>query len=489
MPQKRSVMHLPAELMGVALALGLNCIAVAAADQQQPADLLSATFINQKWTGDLDGMIKRRVIRVLVVYSKTHYFIDRGTQRGISYEFGNALEEQLNKKYKTSKLRVHVAFIPVSRDDLLPALIEGRGDIAVAGLTKTPERQKLVDFAQAGRSDVNEIIVTGPESLPVANVDDLGGREIYVRPSSSYHASLVALNAQIKKDGKPAIKIEPAPENLEDEDLLEMLNAGLLKYVIVDDYLAEFWAKVLPDIRLHPELAVRVGGELAPAFRKGSSQLAAELNAFLKTHAKGTTFGNVVLQKYLQSTKYVKNATAEAEMKKFRALIDLFRKYGDQYGLDWVLIAAQGYQESQLDHSVHSPVGAIGVMQVMPATGAEMKVGDVAQIEPNVHAGVKYIRYMIDRYFKDEPMDELNKTLFAFAAYNAGPARLRQLRAEAVNLGLNPNVWFGNVERVAAEKVGSETVNYVSNIYKYYVAYRLTLAEKEEKAMAKEGLQ
>jgi len=479
---------LPAGLTGVALALCVNCIASAAADEAQPRDLLSATFINQKWTGDLDSMIKRRVIRVLVVYSKTHYFIDRGTQRGISYEFGKAFEDELNKKYKTSKLRVHVAFIPVSRDDLLPALIEGRGDVAMGSLTITPERQKLVDFPGAGRSNVNEIVVTGPESPPMASLDDLGGREIYLRPSSSYHASLVALNARLKKDGKGRVIIKPAPENLEDEDLLEMLNAGLLKYAIVDDYLAEFWAKVLPDIRLHPDLAVRKGGTIAPAFRKNSPQLAAELNAFLKTHTKGTAFGNVVLQKYLQSTKYVKNATTEAEMKKFRAMVDLFRKYGEQYGLDWVLIAAQGYQESQLDHSVHSPVGAIGVMQVMPATGAEMKVGDVAQIEPNVHAGVKYIRYMIDRYFKDEPMDDLNRTLFAFAAYNAGPARLRQLRTEAAKQGLNPNVWFGNVERVAAEMVGSETVNYVSNIYKYYVAYRLALDEAEQRTKAKEQI-
>ena len=102
-------------------------------------------------------------------------------------------------------------------------------------------------------------------------------------------------------------------------------------------------------------------------------------------------------------------------------MIELFKKYGAQYDLDYLLMAAQGYQESTLDHSVKSPVGAIGVMQVMPPTGKELKVGDIAKIEPNIHAGVKYMRFMMDQYFKDEPMDNLNKGLMTFASYNAGP--------------------------------------------------------------------
>jgi membrane-bound lytic murein transglycosylase MltF len=157
--------------------------------------------------------------------------------------------------------------------------------------------------------------------------------------------------------------------------------------------------------------------------------------------------------------------------------VDLFKKYGDKYDVDYVLMMAQGYQESQLDQAAKSHVGAIGVMQVMPATGKELNVGDIKQTEANVHAGVKYIRFMVDQYFANEPMDRLNKGLFAFAAYNCGPARVRQLRKEAQTKGLNPNIWFNNVERIAGERVGRETVTYVSNIYKYYIAYTLTLEE------------
>ena len=142
-------------------------------------------------------------------------------------------------------------------------------------------------------------------------------------------------------------------------------------------------------------------------------------------------------------------------------------------------MAAQGYQESGLDQNKKSPVGAIGVMQVMPATGKEMKVGDIRKLDANVHAGVKYVRFMIDHYYADEPMSEVNKGLFTFASYNAGPARINQLRERAAKRGLDPNKWFNNVEILAAESIGRETVQYVSNIYKYYLAYKM-LTEREQ---------
>ena len=185
----------------------------------------------------------------------------------------------------------------------------------------------------------------------------------------------------------------------------------------------------------------------------------------------------MIVRRYLLNTQYVKGAAAEASRKRFTALMGLFRKYGSQYNMDWMLMAAQGYQESRLDHSAKSHVGAIGVMQVMPATGSELKVGDITVLEPNIHAGVKYIRSVVDRYYSKEPMDDLNKMLFAFAAYNAGPGRVRQLRREATARGLDANIWFNNVERVASERIGRETVTYVSNIYKYYVTYLLIQGE------------
>jgi membrane-bound lytic murein transglycosylase MltF len=307
-----------------------------------------------------------------------------------------------------------------------------------------------------------------------------------VRKSSSYYESLVALNKRFAAEKKPPITLKEAPETLEDEDLLEMLNAGLIALIVVDKHKADFWNQIFPKLVVHDDVAVRSGGEVAWAFRKGSPQLKAVVDDFATRHKVGTAIGNQLLTRYLKNVKYVKNAASEEERKKFLALIQYFQKYGDQYDVDWVLMGAQGYQESQLNQNAKSRVGAIGVMQVMPATGKEMKVGDITETEANIHAGIKYMRWMIDQYYAKEPMTKLDKTLFAFASYNTGAGRISQLRKEAAKRGLDPNVWFHNVEYVAAEKIGPETVTYVSNIYKYYIAYRLIL---ESKAAQKEAVE
>jgi membrane-bound lytic murein transglycosylase MltF len=444
--------------------------------------------LNKPFKGDLDEMVKRRVVRIGVTFNRTHYFVDKGVQRGAVYEYGKLMEDELNKRRKTGNLKVAFWFVPLPRDQLLPALVDGKVDMVMAQLTVTPERQKLVDFTNPTRKNVNEVVVTGPGAPVIASVDDLAGQEVLVRRSSDYYQSLLVLNKRLKAAGKPPVSIEEAPENLEDDDLLEMANAGLIKITIVDSYLAEFWNQVFTNLTVHDAVAVRTGGNLAVAVRKGSPQLAAGLNAIIDEYGLGTAFGNMMEKRYLQSTKFVKNATSEAERQKFLAMVELFKKYSDQYGMDYLLMAAQGYQESGLNQSVKSKVGAVGVMQVMPATGRDLKVGDISQIEPNIHAGVKYMRWVMDNYYKDEPMDKLNKGLFAFASYNAGAGRISQLRKEAAKRGLDPNVWFGNVEQIASERIGRETVTYVSNIYKYYVAYRLITEEKQRRAAAMEGL-
>jgi membrane-bound lytic murein transglycosylase MltF len=446
-------------------------------------DQASPLAASKPWTGDFDGMVARRLVRILTPYSRTQYFIDKGQPRGLVYEAAVALEEEINLRLKTTRAtRVFVVVKPTSRDELYRALIDGRGDIVAAGITVTPERAKLVDFTTPGRRDVKEIVVTGPGAPSLNTVDDLSGQQVCVRDKGIQFESLTRLNESLKARGKPPVLIKPLPPALEDEDILEMTNAGLVKTTVVDDYMAEFWSQVLPALTLHLGIAVRGGGDIAWAMRKNSPKLLAALNGFASTHGVGTAAGNALFQKYLKSTKVVKSATSPAELSKFVALQKIFEKYGKTYDLDYLLMMAQGYQESRLDQAAKSQVGAIGVMQVMPATGKQLKVGDVHQVEANVHAGVKYIRFMINEYYANEPMDAVNKMLFAFAAYNCGPGRTRQLRAEAARHGLNPNVWFNNVERVASERIGRETVQYVSNIYKYYIGYQLAAQEIEEKS-------
>ena len=462
--------------------------AVAAADSIESP--LVIKLHAEAWAGDLDGMMKRRYIRVLVPYSKTLYFVDLGgTQRGISYEFMRAFEERLNRRKGNDTLRVHAVFIPVARANLLPMLVAGKGDVVAADLTITTERQRVVDFAVPGATDISEVIVTGPGAPPLARLEDLAGKDVYVNRATSYFEHLVALNAKFQAQGLAPMRLREAPGHFETEDVLEMLNAGLVRITVADQYIAKLWHQVLPAISLRDDLVLHAGGDIAFAVRKSSPQLKAELDDFTRTHARGSMFGNVLLQRYLGQTRWVRNATSEEELRKFNRLVALFRKYGERYDVDWLLMAAQGYQESQLDQARRSKVGAIGVMQVMPATGRELDVGDIRQLEPNVHAGVKYMRFMVDRYFGSEPMDALNKALFAFASYNAGPGRIRSLRKEAQARGLNPNIWFDNVERVVADHVGRETVQYVSSIYKYYIAYTLVQEDVAASLAAKPAAQ
>jgi membrane-bound lytic murein transglycosylase MltF len=460
-------------------------------DTPSPLDALPAdvrVLVDKPFTGDFDEMVKHRTIRVAVTFNRTHYFIDKGQERGITYEALKAFESDLNKDLKTGNLKVHVVIVPLSRDQLYQALASGKVDMVAAMVTVRPELEKLAAFSEPTRTNVSEVVVTGPGAPPIATLDDLAGQQVFVRKGSAYHGNIVRLNQQLKARGKPAVVIQEAPDVFEDDDILEMVNAGLAPVTVVDDYLADFWKQVFTNLVVHQDVALQTGGSLAIAFRKNNPKLRETVNQWIRKHGKGDGFRNVLERRYLKDVKYAKNAAADSERRKFAAVIELFKKYGARYDLDYLLMAAQGYQESTLDHSVKSPVGAVGVMQVMPPTGRELKVGDIRKVEPNIHAGVKYMRFMIDTYFKDEPMTRLDKGLMAFAAYNAGPGRLRQLRSETAQRGLDPNVWFGNVERIASERIGRETVTYVSNIYKYYVTYRLLAAQMQQRAAEKAKL-
>jgi membrane-bound lytic murein transglycosylase MltF len=312
-------------------------------------------------------------------------------------------------------------------------------------------------------------------------VEGLSGREVFIRKSSSYFESLQQLNATLKKAGKKPVRIREASEYLEDEDILEMVNASLVPYSIVDSHIAELWKQIFTDLTVYPQLTVRSGGEIAWMIRKNSPKLKKVADAFIAKHRKGTLFGNIMIKRYYQDNKWVRNSYNEEDIARFKKAVDFFIQYGDRYNVDWLLLAAVAYQESGIDQSKRSPAGAVGVMQLLPSTAAGAPVGipDIEKMENNIHAGAKYLQYLHDRYFNDPVMDGLNQYLFTFAAYNAGPARVAGLREDAKKMGLDPNQWFDNVEAVAAKRIGRETVQYVSNIYKYYIAYTLIVDKLE----------
>lgn len=441
-----------------------------------------------KRLGDFDVLKKDRIIRALVPYSLTHYFIDNGVQKGVSYELLKAFEEKINEDYKTGNLKIHVIIVPTSRDRMIPKLVNGYGDMALGNYTVTEERLKQVDFPDPIFSGVSEVVVTGPDSPEITSLEDLSGREVWVRRTSSYYVSLEKLNESFKEKGIGPVVIKPADENLEDEDILEMLNAGLIEFTVVDSHIAGLWSKVFEDVKVHEDITLRTGGEIAWMIRKDSPLLKNEINEFMEKSRKGTLFGNVLARKYFDNAKWIRDSLSEEDRARFNSMADIFKRYGGQYDFDWLMLAAQGYQESHLDQSKRSPAGAVGVMQLLPTTARDPNVGipEIEKLENNIHAGTKYLRFMVNRYYDDPAIKSLDRMLFAFASYNAGPNKLNRLRNVAAERGLDPNVWFKNVEMVASEKIGRETTTYVSNIYKYYVAYQMVNESQAQKSSVKQ---
>jgi membrane-bound lytic murein transglycosylase MltF len=441
------------------------------------------------WTGDLDGMVERSVVRYLVVQSRTWFFLDGARQRGLAVEAAKALETFLNERLKEQGDRVQVLIIPVRRDQLLPALVQGLGDVAGGNLTITPQRRELVDFTNPWVSDVKELVVTGPSTPPIETVEELAGREIWVRGSSSYYESLRRLNEEFPIRGFPEIRIRKADENLEDEDILEMVQAGLLPATVVDSHKLDWvWADVFDKLVVHPGASIREGGQIGTAVRKNSPQLLASVNDFIASHGVGTTFGNRMIKRYFSKRQWLRDLGASSEVRKFDAVDELFQRYATRYDFDYLMLMAQGYQESLLDQKARSPVGAVGIMQLLPSTakGYPVSIPNVEETEPNIHAGIKYLRFIVDEHLDDPGIDPVNRLLFAFASYNAGPNRIDRIRRQAEAHGFDPNQWFREVELLVAAEVGREPVLYVRNIYKYYLAYTEIRNREAERRRAKE---
>jgi membrane-bound lytic murein transglycosylase MltF len=448
-------------------------------DQAHSTTTLELPITFERRTGDLDSMVKKREIRAIVVPSRSGFFYDKGHPQGIYFEALDEFQRFVNKRFRTGTLKINVTYIPVRPEQLENALLEGVGDVIAYGVEVTPEREKKVLFTTPIDSNVKQVIVTGPKAPPITGLEGLSGNEIYVNPLTVYYENLQHLSESLQKAGKPPILVRKADPNLTDEDLLEMVNAGLIPSTATINIRAEFWSKVFPHLTLHPSIVLKEDGQLAWATRPDSPQLRQLLDEFVRGRALGTSFGNTLLRRYLKNTEWLKDATSTEEMKKFQTYVSYFKKYAAEYDFDYLMLVAQGYQESLLDQNRRNPSGAVGIMQVIPkiAAAPPINISNVDVAENNIHAGAKMLHDIANTYFKDPKLDPLNRTLMVFASYNAGPTRISRLRKKAAAEGLNPNQWFGNVELVVAKDVGQQTVQYVSNIYKYYVAYKLTLEE------------
>ncbi|PHS24990.1 MAG: hypothetical protein COA83_06935 [Methylophaga sp.] len=397
---------------------------VAVAEVEHDFQRLVPNYVSERYTDDLNKLKQRRLIRALVVPSRTDFYIRNGKISGLVVKLLDNYEKSLNKGIKKEDEKIQIVYVPIDFDQLIPYLLDGKGDIAASFITITGARTKLVDFASSHTRTINELVITNRNSnISLSSLEDLAGKEVYVLKGSSYIEHLEQLN---KTWPDNPIKIVEAQEHLSSEDIMEMLNEGIIDITVVDDFKANLWAKVLPNIEVRDDLIINSSGFVGWAIRKNNPELKQDLELFKNKVKKGTLLGNILFNQYYGRDQKLANLRSPEEREKFSKHVELFKKYADQYELDYLKLIAQAYQESGLNQHLVSPRGAVGIMQLLPSTAADKNV-DVANIkvlENNIHAGTKYMSFLKTRYFDDPEIKVEDQMFFALAAYNAGPANV-----------------------------------------------------------------
>jgi membrane-bound lytic murein transglycosylase MltF len=440
----------------------LALLSPSAAAQQETVEEIEAAMLGRPLdirTDDLDKILEGRIIRVLVTFNRTNFFLRGEKLQGFEYELLKQYEKTLNEGRSRKEFQTTMVFLPVSRDQLIPYLKEGKGDIAAASLTGTADRQQEAAFSEPYLTKVSEILVTNKSVKGIKAIEDLAGRNVGL----GHH--------------------------LETEDILELVNSGAADITVADEYLAELWSAVFPDIVLRKEIAIKTGNDIGWYVRKENPKLLADVSTFLKKHRKGSLLGNILFKRYYQNEEWIKNPLgpdATSQMQKFS---DLFKKYGEKYNFDPLMLAAVAFQESGLNANKRSRAGAVGLMQIRPQTAKSVGISDPLKVENNVHAATKYLDQIRTEYFDDPDISPASRVDFALAAYNAGPTRVSRLRRNAASQGYDPNLWFGHVEMLVRKEVGREPIKYVMNVNKYYVAFKLAQEAYRDRTAIKEAVE
>ncbi len=470
----------------------LGLIAWAGMSQAQTAPDNSSFYerLYAPFSGDLPEMRQRRMIRVLVSPSRTNFFFDGHRWRGLEYELLKAFEQFINRGPRRQRYITHLIFMPQPFNGIIEGVATGRGDIGAAGLTVTPGRAAVVDFTHPYLKNINEILVSRKGRPAPRTLEDLAGARIIVVRGSSYAAHLAQFNQALAAKNLPLMEIVQAEAELDAEDLLELLDQGLIDYTVVDAHIARLWAKALPNIRPQPDFVFHYGGKIAWAVRKNAHQLKTALNSFIDLHAKpGRLLSNLLYRRYFESARWLKQPLRQRTLKRFQCYRPWFELFGDFYDLSWSLIAAVAFVESSFDPRKKSHAGAYGLMQVRPAI---KRMFDIQQnlYDPyaNLLAGSAYLAWLRDNYYADPVYSTDDRINFTLAAYNAGPTKIRQLQREAKRLGLDPFKWFYNVELVARRRIGQETVNYVSRVRKTRTAIRMLYTLEQQKRQLRQQL-
>lgn len=445
--------------------------------------------INDVFIGDLTEIRKRRILRVLVSYNQTNFFHTIKGQRGLEHDLVQAYIKYLNRGPRQERYQTHVVFLARPFNELFSDLKAGKGDMIASGLTVTPERQASVNFTIPYIKNIQEILVSNKKLPPVQRLEDLSEKQIIVVANSSYVIHLQQANQALGLLGLPAIEIIQADPVLEAEDLLEMVNAGLFEYTVADNHIAEIYQSRFSNLKIHDDFIFHFGGNIAWAINKNQPELKKSLNGFIQSYAvPGRLLGNSIYKKYFKSTFWVDKPLSLTELNTTPCLQYYFEKYAEFYEFDWFLIASQAHQESRFKQNLTSSAGAYGIMQIKHSTASSKVVGipDITNLEDNIHAGVRYLAFIRDFYFSKPEYSAEDTINFSLAAYNAGPGRIRKLQRDAEARGLDPYKWFYNVEILARQSIGHETVNYVTKIQKTMIGVRSSFELSKNKQRIKD---
>jgi membrane-bound lytic murein transglycosylase MltF len=429
------------------------------------------------WLGDLDGMLNRGRLRVLLPFSRTFFFRENGQNLGLSAEILKRYERFLNDQVILGDKKMEVIFLPTPQERLLEELLAGKGDVIAADIIPQPAQEQQITTISPVALEIQEILVTGPHASQFKSIFNLSGQTITLRKNSPYTASLQKLNNTLTSIGKEPVTLQFAAPFLQDEDLLEMTGVGLLPMTIIDNHVGEFWSDILYGVNLHKKIALRTAKELTWVIRADNHLLDESIRYFKENSYLPQDALQILIEYYRHRGNTLKNNLEPAALARYQRMLPLFEKYGKKYHFPPQLLAALAFQQSGIDPAFGKN-GAVGVMGLDPSAtlqeGLETKLKKMRKTAYNIQTAARYLRFLADHYFSSSNVEELDRNLMAVAAYQASPEQVIAARKKAALDGFNPDLWFNHTEvallsgELEEEK---DTAQSTRNIYKYFTVY------------------
>lgn len=435
----------------------------AAARVAGPPEVLQPTTAR-----DLASIRSGGELRVLVNQSRNSSGEVKGQSIGVEYHRLRAFEQYLNRSTGDGR-GIKLKIIPKAKDQLLGALQRGEGDLVAPGELLTV-RGSNVRASTSILAKVPLIVVSRQGDRRYQNLQQMAGRSIAVPAGSVVGEALRQINRDLVASKRPPIIVEWVDPSLAVEDVLEMVQAGIFALTAVEQPIAERWAKVMPRLRLEPQLVLAKDGDLRWFVRRDAPALGAAVDRFLKSY-RSPADQDAAFQRVYRRLYRVHYPLGRAERNRLDRLRPVLQRHARQEHFDWLTLAALAFKESTLNPAARGAGGATGLMQITPAAARSVGVENIGVLDNNVQASARYLAMIRRNYFNSAQLNERERMAFVLAGYNLGPQRVQSMRAEARRRGLNPNQWFFQVERIAMEQVGMGVVSYVSSVNKYYLAY------------------